>query len=86
MGAIWSRPGLDRKTQSLATVSMLIAFNRPHELALHLRGALNNGWTREELQELLIHAGCYCGWPAAIDGFRVAKQVLDELDASAPAP
>lgn len=56
---------------------------RHHELALHLRGAINNGWTKEELQEIIIHAGCYCGWPVAVDGFRVAKEVLDAIAAEA---
>jgi len=77
-GAIWGRPGLSAKHRSLVTVSVLIATGRRHELALHLNGALNNGWTREDLQEILLHAACYCGMPAAVDGFRVAKEVLDE--------
>lgn len=77
-GAIWGRPGLSLKHRSLVTVSVLIATGRRHELALHLNGALNNGWTREDLQEILLHAACYCGMPAAVDGFRVAKEVLDE--------
>ena len=85
-GAIWDRPGLDLKTRSLITVSVLIATNRRHELALHLRGALNNGWTREELQEIFLHAGCYCGWPAAVDSFRVAREVFAELEADIQAP
>lgn len=77
-GAIWGRPGLSLKHRSLVTVSVLIATGRRHELALHLNGALNNGWTREDLQEILLHAACYCGMPAAVDGYRVAKEVLDE--------
>lgn len=77
-GAVWGRPGLDLKTRSLVTVSVLIALGRRHELRLHLNGALNNGWTKEELQEILLHAACYCGMPAAVDGFRIAKEVLDE--------
>jgi 4-carboxymuconolactone decarboxylase len=76
-GAVWGRPGLDLKTRSLVTISVLIALGRRHELRLHLNGALNNGWTREELQEILLHAACYCGMPAAVDGFRIAKEVLD---------
>ena len=82
-GGIWGRPGLERKTRSIITLSCLLALGRRHELALHLRGAINNGCTREELQEIIIHAGCYCGWPAAVDGFRIAKEVLDEIDAEA---
>jgi len=77
-GGVWGRPGLSAKHRSLVTVSVLIATGRRHELALHLNGALNNGWTREEVQEILLHAACYCGMPAAVDGFRVAKEVLDE--------
>lgn len=76
-GAIWGRPGLGLKERSLVTVSVLIATGRRNELALHINGALNNGWTRAELQEILLHAACYCGMPAAVDGFRVAKEVLD---------
>ncbi|WP_272791934.1 MULTISPECIES: carboxymuconolactone decarboxylase family protein [unclassified Shinella] len=75
-GATWSRQGLDLKTRSLITVAMLIALNRPRELETHLCGALNNGVTDEELRELLLHAGCYCGWPAASDAVRVASDVL----------
>src|SRR4051812_37303701 len=85
-GSIWDRPGLDLKTRSLITVSVLIATNRRHELALHLRGALNNGWTREELQEIFLHAGCYCGWPAAVDAYRVATEVFAELEKDGQAP
>ncbi|MEI2416940.1 carboxymuconolactone decarboxylase family protein [Orrella sp. JC864] len=77
-GAIWGRPGLTAKERSLITVSVLIATGRRHELALHLNGALNNGWTRKQVQEILLHAACYCGMPAAVDGFRIAKEVLDE--------
>lgn len=77
-GAVWGRPGLDLKHRSLVTVSVLIALGRPNELALHINGALNNGWTKEELQEILLQAACYCGMPAAVDGFKVAKKVLDE--------
>lgn len=78
-GGIWGRPGLEAKVRSVVTVSCLLALGRRHELALHLRGALNNGWSKEELQEIIIHAGCYCGWPAAVDGFRIAKEVLDAI-------
>lgn len=81
-GAVWGRPGLGLKHRSLVTISVLIALGRRHELKLHLNGALNNGWTREELQEILLHAACYCGMPAAVDGFRIAKEVLDERAAA----
>jgi 4-carboxymuconolactone decarboxylase len=81
-GAIWGRPGLTLKERSLVTVSVLIATGRRHELALHINGALNNGWTRAQLQEILLQAACYCGMPAAVDGYRIAKEVLDERAAS----
>ena len=77
-GAIWGRPGLDVKSRSLVTISILIALGRTHELAVHINGALNNGWTKAELQEILIHSSCYCGWPAALEASRVAKEVLDQ--------
>ena len=77
-GEIWTRPGLPRKTRSLINVAMLTALNRPHEVRLHLRGALNNGCTREEIIEVLLQAAIYCGLPAAIDSFRIAREVLDE--------
>jgi 4-carboxymuconolactone decarboxylase len=83
-GAIWGRPGLDHKTRSLITVGMLIALNRRHEVALHVRGALNNGVSRLELQELLLHAGCYCGWPASVDAFRIVQEVFAELKKGMP--
>lgn len=80
-GGIWGRPGLEAKIRSVVTVSCLLALGRRHELSLHLRGAVNNGWTKEELQEIIIHAGCYSGWPAAVDGFRIAKEVFDAIEA-----
>jgi 4-carboxymuconolactone decarboxylase len=76
-GAIWTRPGLPRKTRSLVNLAMLTALNRPHELKLHVRGALRNGCTRDDIREVLLQAAIYCGVPAAIDGFRVAREVLD---------
>ncbi len=81
-GAIWGRPGLDPKSRSLVTISILISLGRTHELAVHINGALNNGWTKAELQEILIHSACYCGWPAALEGFRIAKEVLDQRAAA----
>ena len=78
---IWNRPGLDRKTRSLLNLAMLTALNRPHELKLHVRGALNNGVTREEMKEVFLQAAIYCGVPAALDSFRVAKEVFKEMDA-----
>ena len=76
-GAIWTRPGLPRKTRSLVNLAMLTALNRPHEVKLHVRGALRNGCTRDEIMEVLLQAAIYCGVPAAIDSFRVAREVLD---------
>ena len=76
-GEIWNRPTLDRKTRSIINLAMLVALNRPHELELHIRGALRNGVTRDELKEILLHTGVYCGAPAAVDAFRTARKVLD---------
>jgi 4-carboxymuconolactone decarboxylase len=77
-GAVWARPGLERKTRSLLNLAMLTALDRPHELRLHLRGALNNGVTAKEIQEVLLQAAIYCGVPAAMDAFRTAEDVLKE--------
>nr|WP_315237426.1 4-carboxymuconolactone decarboxylase [uncultured Albidiferax sp.] len=78
-GDIWNRPGLDRKTRSLLNLAMLTALNRPHELKLHLRGALTNGVTKDEIKEVFLQTAVYCGAPAAIDSFRTAKEVFKEL-------
>jgi 4-carboxymuconolactone decarboxylase len=75
-GEIWTRPGLDLKTRSCITVAMLVALNRPDELVIHLRGALNNGVTREELKEVLLQTAIYCGVPAANSAFKIAAEVL----------
>jgi 4-carboxymuconolactone decarboxylase len=77
-GEIWTRPGLDRRTRSCITVAMLVALNRNDELALHLRGALRNGVTVDELKEILLQAAIYCGVPAANSAFGVASKVLAE--------
>lgn len=79
-GSIWTRPGLDPKTRSLLNLVMLTAMNRSHELAVHVRGALTNGCTREEVQEALLQTLVYCGAPAALEAFRVAERVLAETD------
>lgn len=81
-GDVWNRPGLDRKTRSLLNLAMLTALNRPHELKLHVRGALNNGVTRDEIREVFLQTAIYCGVPAAIDSFRNAKEVFKEVDAA----
>jgi 4-carboxymuconolactone decarboxylase len=77
-GAVWGRPGLGLKTRSLLNLAMLTALNRPHELRLHVRGALNNGCTREEIRETLLQAAVYCGIPAALDAFRNAADELGD--------
>ncbi|MEX1167044.1 MAG: 4-carboxymuconolactone decarboxylase [Hydrogenophaga sp.] len=76
-GDVWQRKGLDRKTRSLVTVAMLTALGKQHELKGHLRGALNNGATVEELQEVLLHAAIYCGVPTSVDAFRTAAEVIE---------
>jgi 4-carboxymuconolactone decarboxylase len=76
-GNTWQRPGIDLRTRSIVTVSMLVALGRMHELEIHVRGALNNGVTKEELQEIFLHASVYCGFPAAVDAFRTAGKVVD---------
>lgn len=77
-GDIWKRPGLSRKTRSLLNLAMMTALNRPHELKLHVRGALNNDVTIDEIKEVFLQSAIYCGVPAAIDSFRVAQAVFDE--------
>lgn len=77
-GEIWSRPGLNRKTRSLINLAMLTALNRPHEVKLHLKGALNNGCSKEEIMEVLLQTAIYCGVPAAVDSFRLAREVFAE--------
>ncbi|MBH1963375.1 MAG: 4-carboxymuconolactone decarboxylase [Comamonadaceae bacterium] len=79
-GDVWNRPGLDRKTRSFLNLAMLTALNRPHELKLHVRGAINNGLTKEEVKEVFLQTAIYCGVPAAIDSFRVASEVFKEME------
>lgn len=78
-GDIWNRPELDRKTRSFLNLAMLTALNRPHEIKLHVRGAINNGLTKDEIGEVFLQSAIYCGVPAAIDSFRVAKEVFEEM-------
>lgn len=78
-GAIWNREGLERKTRSLLNLAMLTALNRSHELAVHVRGAVNNGATVAEIQEVLLQATIYAGAPAGLEAFRVAEKVLAEM-------
>lgn len=80
-GAIWGRPGLPLKTRSMLNLAMLTALNRPAELKIHIRGAINNGLTREEIQEVLLHTLAYCGFPATLESFKVAREVLAQIDA-----
>jgi 4-carboxymuconolactone decarboxylase len=79
-GTIWTRPGLDRRSRSVITLTALIARGHHDELALHLRGALRNGLSRDEIKEVLLQAAVYCGVPDANAAFRVAQRVLDESD------
>jgi len=76
-GAVWGRDGLERKTRSLLNLAMVSALNRPHELKLHVAGALRNGVTREEIREVFLQVAIYAGVPAAIDSFRIAREVFD---------
>ena len=76
-GDVWQRPGLDLKTRSLITVAMLTALGKQHELKGHVRGALNNGATPEEISEVLLHASIYCGVPSAVEAYRSAAEVVD---------
>jgi len=78
-GYAWTRPGLDRKTRSLLNLAMLTALNRSPEVKLHVRGAINNGVTVDEIKEVLIHATIYCGIPAGLDAFKAANEVLKEM-------
>jgi len=77
-GAIWGREGLPRKTRSMLNLALLCALNRPHELRMHLKGAFTNGVTIQEVQEIFMHVAIYVGVPAAVDAFRVAREVLAE--------
>ena len=78
-GRIWARPGLSRKTRSLINLAMLTALNRPHEVKLHLRGALNNGCSKAEIMEVFLQTAVYCGIPAAVDSVRIAKEFFQGL-------
>lgn len=79
-GEIWTRPGLSKKTRSLINLAMLTALNRPHEIKLHAKGALNNGCTKEEIKEVLLQSAIYCGVPAALDSLKVVQSVLKEVE------
>lgn len=79
-GEVWSRPGLPRQTRSLVTLAMMVALNRNDEFRMHLRGALSNKVTREEIQEVLLQSAIYCGVPAANTAFHIAQEVFAEID------
>ncbi len=79
-GAVWGRPGLDRRTRSIVNLAMITALNRPHEMKLHVAGALNNGLSKAEISEILLQTAVYCGVPAALDAFRIARQVFEERE------
>jgi 4-carboxymuconolactone decarboxylase len=79
-GEIWSRPGLPRQTRSMLTLAMMVALNRPDEFRMHVRAALTNGVTREEIQEVLLQTAIYCGVPAANSAFHLAQEVFSQLD------
>ncbi len=81
-GAVWGRDELPKKTRSMLNIAMLAVLNRPNEFKLHIRGAIRNGVTREEIREILLQVAIYAGVPAGIDSFRIAKEVLAELDKS----
>ncbi len=78
-GEIWNRPGLDRRTRSIINLSLLTALNRPNELKLHVRGAINNGLSKDEIAEVLLQTAIYCGVPAALESFRGAKEIFAEM-------
>ena len=81
-GWLWTRPQLPRKTRSLINLAMLSALNRPHEFKVHVKGALTNGCTREEIREVLLQVAVYCGVPAGVEAFRLAREAMKELDDS----
>jgi len=78
-GDVWNRPGLERKTRSLLNLAMLTALNRPHELRTHIRGAIQNGASKEEIREVFLQTAIYCGVPAGVDSFRAAREVFKDM-------
>ena len=79
-GAVWGREELPRKTRSMLNIAMISILNRPHELRAHLKGALTNGVTKDEIREILMQVAIYAGMPAAVDSFRIARELFAELD------
>jgi 4-carboxymuconolactone decarboxylase len=82
-GAVWGRPGLDRSQRSMLNLVMISALNRPHELKAHIRGALNNGLTRQQIAEIFLQVAIYVGVLAAVDSFRIARETFAEIDGPA---
>ena len=82
-GYVWGRPGLDKRTRSFLNLAMIAALNRPHELKIHVQGALRNGLTRQEIMEVFLQVAIYCGVPAGVDSFRIAKEAFAEYDKAA---
>ena len=78
-GDVWSRPGLDRRSRSLLNLGMIAALNRPDELATHVRGAINNGMSKEEICEAFLQVAVYCGMPAGLTSFKIARQVFKDM-------
>jgi 4-carboxymuconolactone decarboxylase len=81
---VWTREGLSRQSRSILNLGMLSALGRSHELKLHIRGALNNGLTRDEIREVFMQVAIYCGVPAAVESFRCAREVFGEIDGKKP--
>lgn len=79
-GAVWGRDTLPKKTRSMLNLAMLSALNRPHELKMHVQGALRNGVSKDEVREVLLQVAIYCGVPAAVDSFRVAREAITEFE------
>ena len=78
-GEIWSRPGLDRKTRSIINLAMISALNRPHEVKMHVKGAIANGLTKDDIKEVFLQVAIYCGVPAGVDSFRIAREAFREM-------
>jgi 4-carboxymuconolactone decarboxylase len=76
---IWNRPGLDRRSRSILNLGMISALNRPHELKIHVRGAINNGLSKDEIREMILQVAVYCGMPAALDSYRIAREVFKDM-------
>jgi 4-carboxymuconolactone decarboxylase len=78
-GAVWGRPGLDKKTRSMLNLAMISALNRPHEVKIHVKGAIKNGLTKNDIMEVFLQVAIYCGVPAAVDSFRIAREAFKEM-------